>query len=300
MNVVVFGVFLHAVAALCAANCYAPQKYIKRWSWETFWMTQAAWCWLLWPIIGAVCTIPHLGQVLAESPKLPMLYCFLMGTAFGVGGTAFNVSIRYIGFSLTYAIAIGLSGVLGMFVTPLVDGNSRRDPCKARGGLAHGRRCRRRARHRTLRRSPDDSRNSTCKQRARRPGRVLLDQGPAAFVAGRRPLGRLWHRDERRCQADYRRAAEHGARILERQRRLPVRQSRGFSHGAGLQPLSCPKEPLAGRVDPAPRRPRRGSLAVNYLLAILVGHALVRAVLLLQSGPRADGHAYEFTSWAIQ
>ena len=54
MNVVVFGVFLHAVAALFAANCYAPQKYIKRWSWEIFWLTQAAWCWLLWPIIGAM------------------------------------------------------------------------------------------------------------------------------------------------------------------------------------------------------------------------------------------------------
>ena len=122
MNVVVFGVFLHAVAALFAANCYAPQKYIKRWSWETFWMTQAAWCWVLWPIIGAWFTIPHLGQVLAESPKLPMLYGFLMGAAFGIGGTAFNVAIRYIGFALTYSIAIGLSGVLGTFVTPLVKG----------------------------------------------------------------------------------------------------------------------------------------------------------------------------------
>ena len=68
MNAVI-GVVLHAVAALFAANCYAPQKYIKRWSWETFWMTQAAWCWLLWPIIGAMCTIPHLGRVLAESPR---------------------------------------------------------------------------------------------------------------------------------------------------------------------------------------------------------------------------------------
>jgi L-rhamnose-H+ transport protein len=126
MNVIVFGVILHAVGAMFAANCYAPQKYVKRWSWETFWVVQAAWCWLLWPIVGAVYTIPDLGQVLSESwassygPR--MFYCFLMGAAFGIGGTAFNLSIKYIGFSLTYAIAIGLSGVLGMFVTPLVKG----------------------------------------------------------------------------------------------------------------------------------------------------------------------------------
>lgn len=116
------GIGFHAIGALLSANCYAPQKYVKRWSWEIFWMTQAAWCWLLWPIIGAMVTIPHLGQVLAEAPKDRMLISFLMGLAYGVGGTAFNISIRYIGFALTYAIAVGLSSILGTLVPPLVRG----------------------------------------------------------------------------------------------------------------------------------------------------------------------------------
>ena len=116
------GVGLHGVGAFLSANCYAPQRYIKRWSWEIFWMTQALWCWLLWPIIIAVATIPHLEQVIRESPKLPMLLCALMGVAYGVGGTAFNLSIRYIGFSLTYSVAVGLSSVLGTLVTPLWEG----------------------------------------------------------------------------------------------------------------------------------------------------------------------------------
>ena len=38
------GVTFHSAGAFLAANCYAPQKYIRRWSWEIFWMTQAAWC----------------------------------------------------------------------------------------------------------------------------------------------------------------------------------------------------------------------------------------------------------------
>ncbi|MGO9113094.1 MAG: L-rhamnose/proton symporter RhaT [Thermoguttaceae bacterium] len=116
------GVGYHSIGAMLSANCYAPQKYIHRWSWEIFWMTQAAWCWLIWPIIGAVCTIPQLQQVLTEAPRRPMVIAFLMGLAYGVGGTAFNISIRYIGFSLTYAIAVGLSSVLGTLVTPLVEG----------------------------------------------------------------------------------------------------------------------------------------------------------------------------------
>jgi L-rhamnose-H+ transport protein len=85
-------------------------------------MTQAAWCWLLWPIIGALITIPHLRQVLADSPHDVMLYAFLMGIAYGVGGTAFNISIRYVGFSLTYSIAVGLSSILGTPAPPLVRG----------------------------------------------------------------------------------------------------------------------------------------------------------------------------------
>lgn len=40
----------------------------------------------------------------------------------GIGGTAFGVSIRYISFSLTYAIAGGLSSVLGTLIPPLVRG----------------------------------------------------------------------------------------------------------------------------------------------------------------------------------
>jgi L-rhamnose-H+ transport protein len=105
-----------------AANCYAPQKYIKHWSWEIFWMTQAAWCWFIWPIIGAALTIPNLLGVLTDAPKFPMLFSFLLGIVYGVGGTAFNISIRYIGFSLTYAIAVGLSGILGTLIPPLVRG----------------------------------------------------------------------------------------------------------------------------------------------------------------------------------
>ncbi len=110
------------MGAAFAANCYTPQKFIKRWSWETYWMVQASWCWLLWPIIGVVLTIPNFIQVLIIAPKIPMLISFLMGIAYGVGGTAFNISIRYIGFSLTYAIAVGLSSVLGTIIPPLVRG----------------------------------------------------------------------------------------------------------------------------------------------------------------------------------
>jgi len=118
----IMGVLLHGVGAFFAATCYTPQKRVKRWSWQTYWLTQAAFCWFLLPILGAVLTIPELSRVLAEAPRTSMLNSFLLGAAYGIGGTAFGISIRYIGFSLTYAIAVGLSSVLGTLIPPLVKG----------------------------------------------------------------------------------------------------------------------------------------------------------------------------------
>lgn len=118
----ILGVLLHGVGACFAATCYTPQKQVKRWSWQTYWLTQAAFCWFLLPILGAVLTITDLAQVLHEAPRGPMLNSFLLGAAYGIGGTAFGISIRYIGFSLTYAIAVGLSSVLGTLIPPLVKG----------------------------------------------------------------------------------------------------------------------------------------------------------------------------------
>src|SRR5512139_1219341 len=118
----ILGVLLHGVGAFFAATCYTPQKQVKRWSWQTYWLTQAAFCWFLLPILGALVTIPELLVVLREAPRDAMLNFFLLVAAYGIAGTAFGISIRYLGFSLTYAIAVGLSSVLGTLIPQLVKG----------------------------------------------------------------------------------------------------------------------------------------------------------------------------------
>jgi L-rhamnose-H+ transport protein len=60
--------------------------------------------------------------VLQEAPSSAMTKSFLLGMAYGIGGTAFGIAIRYVGFSLTYAIAVGISCVLGTLLPPLVHG----------------------------------------------------------------------------------------------------------------------------------------------------------------------------------
>lgn len=113
MHPLASSILFHAIGAASAACCYVPQKRVRGWSWQSYWLTQASFCWLLLPIIGAFLTVPEFLQVVRDAPRDAMLRTFLLGAAYGIGGTAFGVAIRYVGFSVTYATAIGISTVVG-------------------------------------------------------------------------------------------------------------------------------------------------------------------------------------------
>jgi len=113
------GVTFHSIGALSAASCYTPQKKTKQWAWEIYWVTQATFGWAIIPIIGALLTIPDYFSVLAHCPTDVMLRSFILGFIYGFGGLTFGLGIRYIGFSLNYTIAIGISAGLGT-LAPLI------------------------------------------------------------------------------------------------------------------------------------------------------------------------------------
>ena len=119
---VINGILLHGVGASSAALCYTPQKQVRNWSWQTYWLAQAFVCWLALPVLVAMLTIPQLTTVLKEAPASAMINSFFLGMGYGIGGTAFGIAIRYVGFSLTYAISVGISCVLGTLIPPLIKG----------------------------------------------------------------------------------------------------------------------------------------------------------------------------------
>jgi L-rhamnose-H+ transport protein len=90
---VVSGILFHATGASCASLCYTPQKKTSAWSWQSYWLVQAIFCWLLLPVLGAWITIPHLSEVLSVAPKDAMYKSFALGAAYGIGGTAFGIAI---------------------------------------------------------------------------------------------------------------------------------------------------------------------------------------------------------------
>jgi len=116
------GIGLHAIGGLAAAACYVPFIGTRRWSYQTTWLLFCTAGWFVIPVLVAWLTIPNLSAVLSETPTDVMLKTTVLGAVYGFGGMAFALSIRHIGFSLTYAIAIGISAVLGTVIPAMLAG----------------------------------------------------------------------------------------------------------------------------------------------------------------------------------
>ena len=115
----IIGTGLHAVGGISASTCYLPFSKTKNWAWESYWLVQATFAWLIMPLIVGFLTVPQLFTVFRNSPAPALIIPFVLGAVYGFGGLSFGYAIRHIGFSLTYTISIGISAVLGT-ITPLI------------------------------------------------------------------------------------------------------------------------------------------------------------------------------------
>ncbi len=118
----VAGVFLHAVGGFAAGSFYIPFKKVRGWSWETYWLVGGVFSWIVAPLIIAFLTVEDLPAVLADSPLRSLLWTYVFGVLWGIGGLTFGLSMRYLGFSLGYALTLGFCAALGTLIPPLFRG----------------------------------------------------------------------------------------------------------------------------------------------------------------------------------
>ncbi len=57
MNIAL-GLLIIAVGAFCQSSCYVPINRIKAWSWESYWLVQGLFAWLVLPALGAMLAVP--------------------------------------------------------------------------------------------------------------------------------------------------------------------------------------------------------------------------------------------------
>ena len=118
---ILFGLLIIAVGAFCQSSSYVPIRKIRSWSWETFWLVQGLFAWLVFPFAGAMLAVPsgeNLFALYASFPKEAVL-TVVFGMLWGVGGLTFGLSMRYLGVALGQSIALGTCAGLGTILTPL-------------------------------------------------------------------------------------------------------------------------------------------------------------------------------------
>ena len=119
-------IILMAVGSICAASFYVPIKKIKSWSWESYWLVQGIFSWIIVPILFAWLTVPTgtLGSIIGAAPASSKWWAVFYGALWGVGGLTFGLSMRYLGVALGQSIALGLCAGFGTLVPPIVAGQN--------------------------------------------------------------------------------------------------------------------------------------------------------------------------------
>jgi L-rhamnose-H+ transport protein len=113
MGDVAFGILLALVAGVVNGSFAAPTKYSKLWNWENIWAVWAIVALLVAPWALALASIPGLFSVYESAGLKPLLVIVAFGFGNGLAQICFGLGLAAIGLSLGFAIAIGLSTVLG-------------------------------------------------------------------------------------------------------------------------------------------------------------------------------------------
>ncbi len=123
MNTII-GLLIIAIGSIGQSSSYVPIKKVKTWAWESFWLVQGIFAWLVFPYLGALLAVPE-GHSLMEvlsSGEGAALTALFYGALWGVGGLTFGLSMRYLGVALGQSIALGTCSAFGTLIPALIKG----------------------------------------------------------------------------------------------------------------------------------------------------------------------------------
>lgn len=120
---IALGLLIIAVGAFCQSSSYVPINKVKNWSWESYWIVQGIFAWLILPFLGALLAVPaghSFCELFTTTPSFNIWMTMLFGVLWGVGGLTFGLSMRYLGVALGQSIALGTCAGLGTIMGPVL------------------------------------------------------------------------------------------------------------------------------------------------------------------------------------
>jgi L-rhamnose-H+ transport protein len=116
------GIFLLVAGGFSSASFYVPSHAVKKWSWETYWISLGLVAWLIMPTVAGLLTTPDLWSILSQSPVKSMAEAFGFGVLWGFGGLMSGLGLRYLGLSLGQSVSLGVCSIVGTLVPAALDG----------------------------------------------------------------------------------------------------------------------------------------------------------------------------------
>lgn len=124
MNTLI-GLIIIAAGSFGQSSSYVPIKKIREWSWESFWLVQGIFAWIIFPLAGAYLAVSEghsLAGILTSDPAAA-LSAIGYGILWGVGGLTFGLSMRYLGVALGQSISLGTCAAFGTLFPALAAGD---------------------------------------------------------------------------------------------------------------------------------------------------------------------------------
>lgn len=120
---ILLGLLIIAIGSFGQSSCYVPINKIKNWSWESYWIVQGVFAWLILPLLGALLAVPaghSLFDLFTSDNSFNIWMTIFFGVLWGVGGLTFGLSMRYLGVALGQSIALGTCAGLGTIMAPVL------------------------------------------------------------------------------------------------------------------------------------------------------------------------------------
>ena len=118
------GLLIIAAGSFGQSSSYVPVNKVKGWSWESFWLVQGIFAWLVFPFAGAMLAVPEgstLWRIIASEPASSWsAICF--GALWGVGGLTFGLSMRYLGIAMGQSVSLGTCAAFGTLFPAIASG----------------------------------------------------------------------------------------------------------------------------------------------------------------------------------
>jgi L-rhamnose-H+ transport protein len=118
------GLLIIAAGSFGQSSSYVPIKKIKDWPWESFWLVQGIFAWLIFPLLGALLALPVGGNLFELLSSGGAWKAIGFGILWGVGGLTFGLSMRYLGVALGQSIALGTCAAFGTVFPALLAGKA--------------------------------------------------------------------------------------------------------------------------------------------------------------------------------